>query len=107
MRDANDRGAILAPMTQMESTVTVLGGVVATSGGTAVAVGGTFSNTAPRQTYIARWDGSSWKRVPSPNPGGGGELIGVGATSASNVWAVGDYLTPDGNGTLALAIHCC
>jgi hypothetical protein len=36
-----------------------------------------------------RWNGTAWKRVPSPGPAGGDYLLGVAATSARNAWAVG------------------
>ena len=53
------------------------------------------------------WNGHSWKEVAPPNPGGflGSELLGVTATSAGNVWAVGDY--PDGKpeATKTLIVH--
>ena len=35
-----------------------------------------------------RWNGTSWKQVPSPNPAGG-LLSGVAAVSARSAWAVG------------------
>jgi hypothetical protein len=45
--------------------------------------------TGTSKTLILRWNGSAWKRVPSPTPTGGGNLRGVAATSARNAWAVG------------------
>jgi hypothetical protein len=56
---------------------------------------GDYNGTTFEQTLIEHWNGSAWKQVPSPNPGGGSFLTSVAATSASNAWAVGDY----GNGT--------
>lgn len=41
------------------------------------------------KTLIARWNGSSWKRVRSPSPPGYDSLSAVAATSASSAWAVG------------------
>ena len=42
------------------------------------------------------WNGTSWREVPPPDPSLlGGELRGVDATSAHDVWAVGD--NPDGD----------
>jgi hypothetical protein len=40
---------------------------------------------------IFRWNGRTWKRVPSPNPSPveGTDLNGVTALSARNAWAVG------------------
>jgi hypothetical protein len=55
-------------------------------------------------TLIEAWNGTAWKTVPSPNPGTSTNyLLGVAATSASNVWAVGDY---NGTGNQTLALHC-
>jgi hypothetical protein len=46
-------------------------------------------NVGGAQTLIARWNGTAWSRVPSPNPVGGSSLSGVAATSTTNAWAVG------------------
>jgi hypothetical protein len=35
------------------------------------------------------WNGSGWKRIPSPSPGATASLSAVAATSARNAWAVG------------------
>lgn len=43
-------------------------------------------------TLVERWDGSAWRIVRSPNPGGANlpnVLNAVDATSATDVWAVG------------------
>jgi hypothetical protein len=61
-------------------------GVAATSASNAWAVGQDAGNG---KTVILRWNGTAWKRVPSPVPAGGGALYAVAATSASNAWAVG------------------
>lgn len=49
----------------------------------------------PRKTLIEHWNGRRWKHVASPSPGDsvglGSVLTGVAGTSASNVWAVGEY----------------
>ena len=58
--------------------------MAATSARSAWAVG----STASGQTLIVRWNGTAWKRIPSPSPAGS-TLYGVAATSASNAWAVG------------------
>ena len=61
-----------------------LNGVAATSARNAWAVGDiNFS-----QSLILHWNGTAWKRVPSPSPPGA-QLHGVAATSATNAWAVG------------------
>lgn len=49
--------------------------------------GGVFGQRP--KTLILRWNGTAWKRVPSPNPAEGGTLLGVAVTSARNAWAVG------------------
>jgi hypothetical protein len=51
------------------------------------------------KTFVLHWNGSGWKRVPSPNPSFANppgtkrldELFGVAAVSPCSVWAVGDY----------------
>jgi hypothetical protein len=76
--------------------------VTATSPTNAWAVGD-YSNGTARQTLIAHWNGSSWKRVPSPSPGGSSRddyLFGVAAASATNVWAAGDYFKGTADRTL-------
>jgi hypothetical protein len=55
-------------------------------------------------TLIEHWNGTSWLRVASPNPGGDSpgttsELTGVTAASPRDAWAVGDY-DPDFPATL-------
>ncbi|HUJ07327.1 MAG TPA: hypothetical protein VLX31_14555 [Streptosporangiaceae bacterium] len=63
------------------------GGVAALSARSAWAAGWTMGG----QTAIFGWDGTRWRRVPSPSPGGrsGSELHGVAANSADEAWAVG------------------
>jgi hypothetical protein len=63
-----------------------LSGIAAVSPSLAWAVGAYTNAQQGQSTLLARWDGSAWTRVPSPNPG---ELTGVAATSATNAWAVG------------------
>src|SRR6266571_589362 len=67
-----------------------LNGIVAVSASDVWAVGSSNGNT-----LIEHWNGSSWKAVPSPNPGVqyvDAGLSSVAALSASNVWAVGSYI---------------
>jgi hypothetical protein len=74
-----------------------LGGVAVLTPCNAWAVG-TYSNGSAGQTLIEHWNGTAWKQVPSPDPGGSAafnSLSGVAATSAGNAWAVGTYF----NGT--------
>jgi hypothetical protein len=66
--------------------------VAATSARNAWAVGfqatggGTATSGPP---IILRWNGATWKQVPTHLPAGIGNLLGVAATSAGNAWAVG------------------
>jgi hypothetical protein len=71
---------------------TALGGVAASSARDAWAVGeygADFSGDSTGKTLILHWNGRSWKRVPSPDPRGGGILDDVAAVSARDAWAVG------------------
>jgi hypothetical protein len=66
--------------------------VAATSARNAWAVGRYTDAQHASQTLILRWNGTAWRRVPSPDPGATGNgLFGVAATSAGNAWAVGQY----------------
>ena len=61
------------------------------------------------KTLVERWNGSSWRIVPSPSflTGGDGiqnELYGVAAVSATDVWAVGFYEAASG-AYQTLALH--
>jgi hypothetical protein len=83
----------------------ILGGVAVVSPRRAWAVGwySNIAGTRGANTLIERWDGSSWKRQASPNPGGryGQDyLSGVAATSPADAWAVGDYGSGLGGKTL-------
>src|SRR5215471_998598 len=79
-----------------------LSGVAATSTAGAWAVGSYVSRAGVSRTLIAHWNGTSWTKVPSPNPGSSGSgLSAVAATSAADAWALGT----SGNKTLTL--HCC
>jgi hypothetical protein len=56
-------------------------------------------------TLILHWDGSHWTRVPSPGAGISSDLFAVAASSAGNIWAVGE--SNDGQKDYTLAVHCC
>jgi len=70
---------------------TTLDGIAVVSPCDVWAVGSGFpvSGSPPRQTVIEHWTGSAWATVPSPSPTST-ILQAVSATSASDVWAVGD-----------------
>ena len=85
----------------------LLDGVAATSSSNAWAVG-YYDIGATPQTLIEHWNGTAWRQVSSPNPGGSANdnfLYGVAATSPANIWAVGSYF--NGTATETLALHCC
>jgi hypothetical protein len=72
-----------------------LSSAVAVSRDSAWAVGQTGTFAAP-QTLILHWNGTAWKRLASPDPGGSGQanyLQSVTAVSASDAWAVGYCFT--------------
>jgi hypothetical protein len=75
--------------------------VAATSHSDAWAVGEIVTGTGI-QTLTLHWNGTSWKRQASPNPGTTSELFGVGATSAANAWAVGEVTAGTTEQTLVL-----
>jgi hypothetical protein len=57
-------------------------------------------------TLILHWNGSSWRRAPSPDPGNGNYLLGVSASSGSNAWAVGSGGgTPTSPSPLPVLLH--
>ena len=73
--------------------------VAASSPANAWAVGSVMDDAGDGAQLIVHWNGWTWKRVPSPSPGGGpttGPVVGpdnrlaaVSATSATSAWAVG------------------
>ena len=82
----------------------VLNGVTATSPASAFAVGAVPGTT--HTALILAWNGTSWVHVRAPSPSVSSDYFAVGASSASNVWAVGGY--NPGSGPLhTFAAHCC
>jgi len=71
----------------------VLRATAAVSGTDVWAVGASGTPVNVSKTLTEHWDGSAWKIVPSADAGGpaNGELNGVAAVSARDVWAVGSY----------------
>ena len=56
------------------------------------------------ETVIEHWDGSSWIRVSSPNPGVANFLYGITAVSPTDIWAVG-YQWPTQSLWVPLLLH--
>jgi hypothetical protein len=58
------------------------------------------------RTLILRWNGSTWSRVPSPDPGQSFDALTAGAAgSANNAWAAGFYNKTAASPSQALALH--
>ena len=67
-------------------------GLAATSPSQAWAVGYTFHRRQPSRTWTERWNGTTWRPVPSPSRGSGQNVLNqAAATSAASAWAVGYY----------------
>jgi hypothetical protein len=85
----------------------ILNGVAAVSGAGAWAVGDYSNSANADKTLIEHWNGTAWQQVPSPNPSSTGNLLnGVGASSATDIWAAGETTNSLGTGR-TLALHCC
>jgi len=74
------------------STATVLSGVSCSYTTSCFAVGYSSSGSH-HQTLVARWDGSAWSILPSPNPTGARSAVlrGVSCSNTISCYAVGDY----------------
>jgi hypothetical protein len=68
--------------------------------GSAWAAGG-FGPRGNERPLIAHWNGSRLTMAQAPDPGGTSLLLGIGASSASSIWAVGQ--APTG----PFALRCC
>ena len=59
-------------------------------------VGTSLDRSGHSTTLIVHWTGTTWKIVPSPNPGSmSNELYGAVAVSANDIWAVGYFADGD------------
>ena len=91
------------------SRIGSLNGVTAISARDAWAVGYDWNGTA-NQTLTEHWNGTRWRRIPSPNPGedaNENELDGVAASSAADLWAVGEYSPFNNSVNQTMALHRC
>ena len=64
------------------------------------------NNNLVIRTLVEHWDGSTWSKVSSPNPGTPGNYLkAVAAVSANDIWAVGNYDDHNNNLTRTLVVH--
>jgi hypothetical protein len=82
-----------------------LDGVAATSAVSAWAAGYISTNGASYQSLVLHWNGTAWTRAASPNPGAGGNLVGIAASPPANGWAVGQFGAVGGDN--AFAVRYC
>src|SRR6266702_604354 len=80
------------------ATTATIRGMAATSSSDVWAVGDIAStSTGAAQTFIEHFDGKRWAVVPSPDASMQSNLLdGVTAISATDAWAVGDFLNASG-----------
>ncbi len=97
--------------TTSSSDVSVVVGISANSATDAWAVGWyTNPATGATETLALHWNGTSWSKVASPNPGGTSSfaisyLNGVSANSTTDAWAVGYYFNPTTSAGETLTLH--
>jgi hypothetical protein len=104
---------VTTPNPGYPSASNTLTAVSAVSAADAWAVGSYGNADFSEQTMVLNWDGTAWKLIPSPSPGGTGgtghgtELLGVSAASVSSAWAVGcyDFTAASGTARKTLALH--
>jgi hypothetical protein len=83
-------------------------GVAVLAKGNVWAVGDYTNAAGLFQTLTEHWNGRTWSRVPSPDPGiGSNYLTSVSAVSATSIWAVGGYSDQSGGITAdkTLVLH--
>jgi hypothetical protein len=94
------------PSPNPSSTETQLTGVTATSAKNAWAVGFYVDGDTFAQTLILHWNGSTWRRMRSPDVGGptsANSFSAVAAASGSAAWAVGGSATKGHPGQVLIA----
>jgi hypothetical protein len=82
-----------------------LAAVAASSSSNSWAVGFYSRGVGQSQTLAEQWNGSTWCKVTSPNPGSASaahQLSGVTVLSGASAWAVGSYGTSTVSKTLVL-----
>ena len=86
--------------------VGVLDGITAISTNDVWAVGQFSNASGVFQTLIEHWNGHTWRVVSSPNASTHNNFLnGVTAASASDIWAVGDFLPAANVPEQTLTLH--
>ncbi len=95
----------LGPVYPASMQAAQLNGAAAAAPGDGWAVGAVSdTGSLASQTLAYHWDGTAWKRAPTPDPGGparGNQLNAVAARAANDVWAAGG----DGYPAASLLLH--
>ncbi|HLI06902.1 MAG TPA: hypothetical protein VKV40_10070 [Ktedonobacteraceae bacterium] len=82
-----------------------LTGVAVVSSNDVWAVGNSGDQRSGQVTLIEQWNGTNWQVVSSPDPGSiDNTLYAVSAVSASDIWAVGFYVSTTGV-TQTMTLH--
>lgn len=63
------------------------------------------NDNATGQTLAAHWDGTAWRRIPTPAFPDSSVLFDIAARTPSDIWAVGWYRDTDKQRPLGLALH--
>jgi hypothetical protein len=86
------------PLPNVGINQNTLFGVSELSGGSTWAVGYFLNANFVDQTLVEHWNGTTWTVIPSPSPGGQGNILyDVKALSDSDIWAVGVSLDANDN----------
>lgn len=69
---------------------------------------GMYANSSAEAPLVEHWDGTSWSVVSAPSPAGSVsviELNAISATSATDIWAAGEYQASSSGGEDTLTEH--
>jgi hypothetical protein len=85
-----------------------ISGIAAVSASSVWAAGYVPGNSGMDQTLVMHWNGSFWAQTQVPNPGGSNFdniLTGMASSSASDVWASGDYFNAGSGQPVPFVLH--
>jgi len=74
---------------EANASANLLDSLAVVSADNAWAVGYYVAADGTYHTLTLHWNGSTWTLVPSPTPGGDGQLLSVTFSWTNNIWAVG------------------